>query len=89
MQLFYIVCAVPFLLGLYVSLLFWIVIPPLVFCLGLLSKKDAQIYNLFYLKFKTLGNIKANLYYGATAIFAQQYDSVDLFILKTKDHEAQ
>lgn len=87
-QLFYIVCAVPFLLGIYISLLCWISIPITVFLLGLLSKKDAQIYNLLYLKLKTLGNRKANLYYGATAIFAQEYESVEIFVLREKTDEA-
>ncbi len=89
MQLFYIVCAVPFLLGLYVSLLFWLIIPVAVFFLGLLSKKDAQIYNLLYLKFKTRGSLKANSYYGAKAIFAQRYESVEIFTLNLKSHEPE
>lgn len=89
MQLFYLVCAVPFLLGCYISVLFWILIPTLVFFLGLLSRKDARIYNLLSLRFKTRGYIKANSYYGANAIFAQSYEPVDLFTLKTKVNEAQ
>ena len=89
MQLFYVVCAVPFLLGIYLSLLLWVSIPVTVFLLGLLSKKDAQVYNLLYLKFKTLGNRKANSYYGANAIFAQEYEPVEIFTLKKQDDEAQ
>ena len=89
MQLFYLVCAVPFLLGCYISVLFWILMPTLVFFLGLLSRKDAHIYNLLYLKFKTRGHIKANSYYGANAIFAQSYEPVDIFTLRTQAHEAQ
>lgn len=89
LQLFYIICAVPFLLGLYISLLFWIIMPTAVFFLGLLSKKDAQIYNLLYLKFKTLGSIKANSYYGAKTIFAQKYEPVEIFTLKSKLYETQ
>lgn len=92
MQLFFIVCAVPFLLGCYVSILFWLVIPVVVFLLGLLSRKDPHIYTLLYLKLKTLGNIKANSFYGATAIFSQDYEPVPLFLLgrsSFKDHEAE
>lgn len=87
MQLFYVVCAVPFLLGVYFSLLIWLVIPIAVFLLGLLSRRDAQIYNLLYLKFKTLGNRKANLYYGANAIFAQKYEPVEIFTLRGQFNE--
>lgn len=89
LQLFYIICAVPFLLGLYISLLFWIIMPSAVFLLGLLSKKDAQVYNLLYLKFKTWGSIKANAYYGAKAIFAQRYEPVEIFTLISKSYEAE
>ena len=89
MQLFYIICAVPFLLGLYISILFWIIIPTAVFFVGLLSKKDGQIYNLLYLKFKTRGSIKANAYYGAKAIFAQRYEPVEIFTLISKSYEAE
>lgn len=89
MQLFFVVCAVPFLLGMYISLLFWLSIPAMVFFLGLLSRRDPQIYNLLYLKYKTLGNRKANLYYGATAIFAQKYEPVEIFILVRQNDQAQ
>lgn len=92
MQLFYIVSTVPFLLGCYISVLFWISIPITVFLLGLLSKKDAHIYNLLYLKFKTRGNRRANLYYKANAIFAQAYELVEIFTLNRKkpnDYEAE
>ena len=87
-KLFYLVSAVPFLLGMYVSLLFWLSVPVMIFLLGLLSKKDAQIYNLLYLKFKTLGNRKANSYYGANAIFAQNYEPVAIFSLEKQDDQA-
>ena len=89
MQLFYVVCAVPFLLGIYLSLLFWLLIPSSVLLLGLLSKKDAQIYNLLYLKLKTLGNRKASLYYGANAIFAQKYEAVEIFALRRQLDETE
>lgn len=92
MQLFFVVCAVPFLLGCYISVLFWFAIPISVFLLGLLSRKDPHIYNLLYLKFKTRGTIRANTYYKANAIFAQKYESVDLFTLnqlKTNADEAE
>lgn len=82
MELLFVVCAVPFLLGMFISLLFWLAIPILVFFLGLLSKKDPHIYNLLYLKYKTLGNRKANLYYGANTIFSQKYEAIKMFILK-------
>lgn len=88
MKLFYAVCAVPFLLGIYIFLLFWLLIPIIVFLLSLLSKKDAQIYNLLYLKFKTLGNKKANSYYNAKAIFAQKYEPIEIFILEKQNNEA-
>jgi type IV secretion system protein VirB4 len=78
MQMLFVVTAVPFLLGMFFSLLIWILIPIIVFFLGLLSRKDPHIYNLLYLKLKTTGNRKANLYYGATAIFAQQYRPIEL-----------
>ena len=88
LQLFFLVCAVPFLLGIYFSLLIWLSIPLTVFFLSLLSKKDPQIYNILYLKFKTLGNRKANRYYGAKAIFAQKYEEVPMFAIKNRKDEA-
>jgi len=63
--------------------------PAFVFFLGLLSKKDAHIYNLLYLKFKTWGSLKANSYYGARAIFAQRYEPVEIFTLDSKSHETE
>ena len=85
MQLLFIVCAVPFLLGVYISILFWLSIPIPVYFLGLLSKKDPHIYNLLYLKFKTLGNRKANLFYGANTIFSQKYEPIKIFLLKKRN----
>ncbi|MGI4852365.1 MAG: VirB3 family type IV secretion system protein [Janthinobacterium lividum] len=91
-QLLFVVCAVPFLLGCYLSVLFWILIPILVFLLSLLSRKDPHIYNLLYLKFKTRGNRRANSYYKANALFAQRYEPIDIFSLSRKkptDHETE
>ena len=70
MQLLFVVCAVPFLLGCYFSILFWLAIPTSVFLLSLLSRKDPHIFNLLYLKFKTRGSRRANSYYKSKAIFA-------------------
>lgn len=92
MQLFFVVCAVPFLLGCYISILFWLAIPISVFLLSLLSKKDPHIYSLLYLRFKTRGSLRANTYYKANAIFAQKYESVNLFTLnqlKTNAYETE
>lgn len=92
MQLFFIVCAVPFLLGCYFSVLCWLAIPISVFLLSLLSRKDPHIYDLLYLKFKTRGTRSANAYYKANVIFAQSYEPVDLFTLnqvKINDYEAE
>jgi len=79
MQLLFIVSSTLFLLGMFISLLFWISIPIIVFFLGLLSRKDPHIYNLLYLQFKTLGNRKAKLHYGANSIFAQKYRPIEMF----------
>lgn len=92
MQLFFVVCAVPFLLGCYFSVLFWLAIPASIFLLSLLSRKDPHIFNLFYLKFKTRGSRRANSYYKSKAIFAQNYEPIDIFSLSKKkptDHEAE
>lgn len=91
-QLFFVVCAVQFLLGCYISILFWLAIPISVFLLSLLSRKDPHIYNLLYLKFKTRGSRRANAYYKSNAIFAQSCEPVDLFTLKQheiKDYETE
>lgn len=90
--LLFCVGALFFLLGAFIYIWLWFAIPISIYLLSLLSKKDAHIFNLLYLKFKTRGNRRANLYYKARAIFAQSYESVPLFTLvhyKFNDHEAQ
>lgn len=43
MQLLFVVSAIPFLIGVFISLLIWLTIPIIVYLLGLLSKKDPHI----------------------------------------------
>ena len=51
--LLFVVTASPFVLGLYTTPKIWLVIPILVFFLGLLTKKDPFFFHLLYLKWKT------------------------------------
>ena len=51
--LLFVVTAGPFVLGLYTTPKIWLVIPVLVFFLGLLTKKDPFFFHLLYLKWKT------------------------------------
>lgn len=73
-----IVTFVLFLLGLYLSKVFWLLIAVALYALGLPTKKDEHYYGLLYIKLRTALNVSAARYYKAPSIHANQYAAVDV-----------
>lgn len=59
-------------LGMLTTRLTWIMIPIVIFCLGLLTKKDPFFFHILYLKWKTR-QYKTNKAIGCIALFARRY----------------
>lgn len=86
---FFIVVGLMFLLGVYTTKLFWLLIPIAVYTLKLMAKKDDHIFHLWFLKLKMKGNAKAKAYYHANSLLVNRYDDVDVgeFVEKMKLNE--
>ncbi|PIN57855.1 VirB3 family type IV secretion system protein [Pseudomonas syringae] len=89
--LFFVVVAFLFLIGMYTTKLFWLMIPIAVYALSVPTKKDEFHYNLVYLKLRsrfnkhTAGRLKlptmdsfSGHFFKTPAILANQYDAVDV-----------
>lgn len=76
--LFFIVVAFLFLMGLYTTKFWWLLIPIAVYALGLPTKKDEYYYNLLYLKLRAGLDKVAARYFKSPSILANQYDAVDV-----------
>ncbi|RMR11217.1 hypothetical protein ALP90_200130 [Pseudomonas amygdali pv. ulmi] len=100
--LFFVVVAFLFLMGLYTTKVFWLMIPFAVYAMGVPTKKDEFHYTLLYLKFRsrlnkhTAGRLKmptmdslSGHFFKTPAILANQYDAVDVqeFIAQMKLNE--
>lgn len=89
--LFFVAVAFLFLMGLYTSKVFWLMIPIAVYALGIKTKKDEFYYNDLFLKFRTrlykesratfnspsLDTVSKH-FFKTPAILANQYDAVDV-----------
>ena len=76
--LFFVVVAFLFLMGLYTTKTFWLLIPIAVYAMGIPTKKDEYYYNVLYLKIRAGLDKIAERYLKAPSILATQYDAVDV-----------
>ena len=76
--LFFVVVAILFLMGLYTTKFWWLLIPIVVYAMGIPTKKDEYYYNLLYLKLRARLDKVAEGYYKTPSILANQYDAVDV-----------
>lgn len=76
--LFFVVVAFLFLMGMYTTKAFWLIIPIAVYAMGRPTKKDEYHYNLVYLKLRTRLDKIAERFFKAPSILANNYDAVDV-----------
>ena len=67
-----------FLLGVYLDKGVWLLIPLVVYGLGIPTRKDEHFYSLLYIKLRTALNIRSSRYFKSPSIQACQYDPVDV-----------
>ncbi|MDT3268703.1 VirB3 family type IV secretion system protein [Pseudomonas amygdali pv. morsprunorum] len=82
--LFFVVVAFLFLMGLYTTKAFWLLIPIAVYAMSRPTKKDEYHYNLLYLKIRTRLNKVAERYFKTPSILASHYDAVDIQALDSQ-----
>lgn len=76
--LFFVVVAFLFLMGLYTTKFFWLLVPIAVYAMGIPTKKDEYHYNLLYLKLRARLDKVAERFFKTPSILANQYDAVDV-----------
>lgn len=67
-----------FLLGVYLDKGVWLLIPLVVYGLGVPTRKDEHYYSLLYIKLRTALNIRSSRYFKSPSIQACHYDPVDV-----------